>query len=326
MSGSGYCMSNKHCSFRIDKINPTMFSLTLVKTAKAMQSTSSNTDVSISSSNETDMSLVDFLCRANEGDDSGMNNHGTRVLTELVQPIANTGRVIVANSYFASVQAALTLYSMGLQFIGTVKTATRGFPMHYFQRCLLPGGRGITRHFSLRMKTLGALCWPLYGLIKIAGISFLHVSPPLLARRSTADNGDKLIRLQMQTLKLLILLLAEPNVGKCTMKDVALLINTIDINKMDWTWRRKSRQCNGTIVPPILSLVCALLMPTIWHMVAKEESITMAAFRSLLKTSLQASSTTSTINVSSGSTETKPSNKKWQLVEQQESQSHCLKH
>jgi Transposase IS4 len=106
-----------------------------------MQSTFSNTNVPISSANETDMSLVDFLCRANEGDDSGMN-HGTKVLAELVRPIANTGRVIVADSYFASVQAALTLYTMGLRFIGTVKTATRGFPMHYFQRCLLPGGKG----------------------------------------------------------------------------------------------------------------------------------------------------------------------------------------
>jgi hypothetical protein len=71
-----------------------------------MQSTFSNTNVPISSANETDMSLVDFLCRANEGDDSGMN-HGTRVLAELVRPIAITGRVIVVNSYFASVQAAL---------------------------------------------------------------------------------------------------------------------------------------------------------------------------------------------------------------------------
>ena len=31
---------------------------------------------------------------------------------------------------------------MGLRFIGTVKTATRDFPMHYLQRVHLPGGKG----------------------------------------------------------------------------------------------------------------------------------------------------------------------------------------
>ena len=48
----------------------------------------------------------------------------------------------MADSYFASVQAALRLKAMGLRFIGTVKTATRGFPMHYLQRVILPGGKG----------------------------------------------------------------------------------------------------------------------------------------------------------------------------------------
>ena len=74
-------------------------------------------------------------------EDAAMN-HGTKVLVDLVRPLANSGRVVVADSYFASVQAALTLYEMGLRFIGTVKTATRGFPMHYLQRCILPGGKG----------------------------------------------------------------------------------------------------------------------------------------------------------------------------------------
>ena len=68
--------------------------------------------------------------------------HGCNVLAELVRPWANTDRVVCADSYFASVQAALRLKTMGLRFIGTVKTATRGFPMYYFQRVLLPGGKG----------------------------------------------------------------------------------------------------------------------------------------------------------------------------------------
>jgi hypothetical protein len=36
---------------------------------------------------------------------------------------------VCADSYFASVQAAEHLLSMGLKFIGVVKTATRKFPI-----------------------------------------------------------------------------------------------------------------------------------------------------------------------------------------------------
>jgi Transposase IS4 len=48
----------------------------------------------------------------------------------------------VADSYFASRQSAIRLYVMGPRFIGVLKTATKGFPMHYLQRVKLPGGKG----------------------------------------------------------------------------------------------------------------------------------------------------------------------------------------
>jgi hypothetical protein len=41
-------------------------------------------------------------------DDTGMN-HGTKVLTSLIKPWANTDRLVVVDSYFASVQAAKRL-------------------------------------------------------------------------------------------------------------------------------------------------------------------------------------------------------------------------
>ena len=62
-------------------------------------------------------------------DASGL--HGTRVLKELVDPWKHTGRLVVADSYFASVPCALALKEMGLRFIGVVKTATREFPFRY---------------------------------------------------------------------------------------------------------------------------------------------------------------------------------------------------
>ncbi len=48
----------------------------------------------------------------------------------------------MADSYFASVQSAIRLYKMGLRFIGVVKTASKGYPMHHLQRVELPGGKG----------------------------------------------------------------------------------------------------------------------------------------------------------------------------------------
>ena len=68
--------------------------------------------------------------------------HGCNVLYELVKPWAHTGAVVVADSYFASVQAALRLASIGLRFIGVIKTATREYPMHYLGHYVLEGGRG----------------------------------------------------------------------------------------------------------------------------------------------------------------------------------------
>jgi hypothetical protein len=72
----------------------------------------------------------------------GSFSHGCKVLLELVCNWANTGRVVVADSYFASVQTALRLKEIGLRFIGTVKTAHKGFPMRYLSQVELSGGKG----------------------------------------------------------------------------------------------------------------------------------------------------------------------------------------
>ena len=64
-----------------------------------------------------------------ETDDDG-NNHGTNVLKFLVEPWVRTDRCICADSYFASVNAVIVMRTMGLRFIGVVKTAKK-FPMSY---------------------------------------------------------------------------------------------------------------------------------------------------------------------------------------------------
>jgi Transposase IS4 len=69
-------------------------------------------------------------------------NHGTQVLLGLLRPIANTDQVVVADSYYASVQSARELWKIKLRLIGVLKTATRQFPMHYLSRVILPAGKG----------------------------------------------------------------------------------------------------------------------------------------------------------------------------------------
>jgi Transposase IS4 len=59
-------------------------------------------------------------------------NHGTKVLLKLIQPWQMSDRVICADSYFASVQAAKELLRAGMKFIGVVKTATKEFPLAHF--------------------------------------------------------------------------------------------------------------------------------------------------------------------------------------------------
>ena len=65
--------------------------------------------------------------------DDGIN-HGTKVLTDLVKPWANSNRIVCADSYFASKQTIDCLRKMGLRFIGVVKTATKGYPMGYLSK------------------------------------------------------------------------------------------------------------------------------------------------------------------------------------------------
>ena len=55
--------------------------------------------------------------------------HGTTVLQRLVGLWAGTDRIVCADSYFASVEAALSLKASGLRFIGVAKTAHRRLPM-----------------------------------------------------------------------------------------------------------------------------------------------------------------------------------------------------
>jgi hypothetical protein len=57
---------------------------------------------------------------------------GTACLLRLCKPWFGSGRTVLGDSAFASVNSAVTLSGKGLFFSGPVKTATTLFPMPYF--------------------------------------------------------------------------------------------------------------------------------------------------------------------------------------------------
>eukprot|EP00171_Calliarthron_tuberculosum_P021045 IDg21045t1 len=54
---------------------------------------------------------------------------GTSVPCKFLRPWAGSSYAVCADSYFVSVEASVTMDSMGMRFIGIVKTAFRKFPM-----------------------------------------------------------------------------------------------------------------------------------------------------------------------------------------------------
>jgi hypothetical protein len=60
---------------------------------------------------------------AEQEDNADGLNHGTKVLLQLVKPWYHRNRVVVANSYFASVECADELVKRNLKVIGVVKTS-----------------------------------------------------------------------------------------------------------------------------------------------------------------------------------------------------------
>ena len=69
--------------------------------------------------------LTSSSTSSNRAVDNDGHLHGCNVLYELVKQFATTDAVVVADSYFASVSAAIGLKEIGLRFIGVAKTATK---------------------------------------------------------------------------------------------------------------------------------------------------------------------------------------------------------
>ena len=102
---------------------------------------------------------VDNKMSTNE-DPGGL--HGTIVMKKLVAPWRNSGRMVCADSYFASVTCAIAMRDMGLRFIDVVKTTTKQYPHHYLSTVELPekgDHKGVLNIEPTTLYTLLAFVW-----------------------------------------------------------------------------------------------------------------------------------------------------------------------
>lgn len=60
---------------------------------------------------------------------AGWPSAGRATTLRLTEPWRGTGRIVVADSWFASVKTVLELEKRGVSFIGILKTATKQFPI-----------------------------------------------------------------------------------------------------------------------------------------------------------------------------------------------------
>lgn len=95
-------------------------------------------------------------------------HHGGQVLLDLFQPWLGTNRLLGGDSYFASVAVAHELekaYNMG--FIGTIKTATKGFPQSYLSNVVSTGEKGgMLSLFAVGCASLTAISHPKTQIVR----------------------------------------------------------------------------------------------------------------------------------------------------------------
>ena len=91
-------------------------------------------------------------------DDTG--NVGTNTVIKLTQPWHKSGRIIVGDSAFSSVNTAVQLHKLKLGYIGVVKQATKYYPMEPFQRTILPEkGQYVGMTTTVDNATIMAYVW-----------------------------------------------------------------------------------------------------------------------------------------------------------------------
>jgi hypothetical protein len=95
---------------------------------------------------------------------AGDFGHGTAVTLRLTKPWHGSGRLVVADSAFASVKTAVRMRKVGMHFIGMVKTAHSKYPKKYFDAMKRELGvleRGDMRSLTATVdgEDIAAHCW-----------------------------------------------------------------------------------------------------------------------------------------------------------------------
>jgi hypothetical protein len=121
--------------------------------------------------------------------------HGTCIPNQLIFPWARSGRTVVADSFYASVEAARELFKIGLRFVGVVKTTTRQYPMAALGRVQFEG-RGQWKGLIHKSKEAGlpdllAFTWvDTNRRFFISSVSSLLPAPPIERTRLRQVNKE----------------------------------------------------------------------------------------------------------------------------------------
>ena len=62
------------------------------------------------------------------------SNASTACTSRLIQSVSGSGRTVIGDSWFSSVQTAMAMRDFGLNFVGCVKTAHKGFPIAFMKQ------------------------------------------------------------------------------------------------------------------------------------------------------------------------------------------------
>jgi hypothetical protein len=155
----------------------------------------------------------------------------------LLHPWFNTGRVVCADSYYASVHAAEELLHHGRRFIGEVKTETRRYPMRFLPEFELQSHcdyKGMFMKDENGSPSLFAFVWidqdHHYFISSVSNLSpgtpYSHVR---LRQLEDVETNNPPERVEFVILQL-----------RCIMLHLLPLIGIIIVIKMLYSWSRRS--------------------------------------------------------------------------------------
>ena len=189
----------------------------------------------VKSANETAREREEHFERTN-------HNHGTNILLNLSAPWGDKERILIADSYFAFIDAAEALLKNNLKFIGVLKTATSRFPVKYFGQQEM-FRKGSFNYLSSTLiangetKTVVAVCWldckRRYFVATTGRLDTTAAQERVRWRKHSDGACSVEVRVTM------------PELVKDYYSVAGIMTPTIVFVRTVWTWKRLSKSKSG---------------------------------------------------------------------------------